>query len=202
MTETELAGLRDAAHAHMSEKRYNHTLGVYDKCAYLADKCGLSGEEKDDLLTAALLHDIAKQLSREEQEDICRRNAIDTSGATAATLHQLSGAAYARELLGAAVNARVFSAISKHTTGAAAMSLTDKILFIADYTEAGRTQEACRKMREYLHAKCEKIEKAEEARQIINEVALTIIKNTIAYLAQTGDILDPRINEARATLEA
>ena len=76
------------------------------------------------------------------------------------------------------------------------------LICIADYTEAGRTQEACRKMREYLHAKCEKIEKAEEARQIINEVALTIIKNTIAYLAQTGDILDPRINEARATLEA
>lgn len=203
MTETELTGLRDAAHAHMSEKRYAHTLGVYDECAYLADKCGLSGEEKDDLLTAALLHDIAKQLSREEQEDICRRNVIDTSGATAATLHQLSGAAYARELLGdSTVNARVFSAISKHTTGAAAMSLTDKILFIADYTEAGRTQEACRKMREYLHAKCEKIEKADEARQIINEVALTVIKNTIEYLAQTGDILDPRINEARATLEA
>ena len=131
------------------------------------------------------------------------RHGTDTRGATEATLHQLSGAEYARELLGSdIVNDAVYSAVSKHTTGGSVMSLTDKLLFIADYTEAGRTHEMCRKMREYLHEKCEKIVKAEEARQVINEVALKIIISTMQYLAETGAALDPRINEARATLEA
>lgn len=184
-------------------KRYAHTLGVYRECEYLADKCALSQKETDDLLTAALIHDMAKQLPIDKQKNICMRHGTDTSGATEATLHQLSGAEYARELLGSdIVNDAVYSAVSKHTTGGSVMSLTDKLLFIADYTEAGRTHEMCRKMREYLHEKCEKIVKAEEARQVINEVALKIIISTMQYLVETGAALDPRINEARATLEA
>lgn len=203
MTENVLTRLKDTARMCMSEKRYAHTLGVYRECEYLADKCALSQKETDDLLAAALIHDMAKQLPIDKQKNICMRHGTDTSGTTEATLHQLSGAEYARELLGSdIVNDAVYSAVSKHTTGGSVMSLTDKLLFIADYTEAGRTHEMCRKMREYLHEKCEKIVKAEEARQIINEVALKIIISTMQYLVETGAALDPRINEARATLEA
>ena len=117
MTENVLTRLEDTARMCMSEKRYAHTLGVYRECEYLADKCALSQKERDDLLTASLLHDIAKQLPVDKQKNICMRHGTDISGATEATLHQLSGAEYARELLGSdIVNDVVYSAVSKHTT--------------------------------------------------------------------------------------
>lgn len=203
MTENVLTRLEDTARMCMSEKRYAHTLGVYCECEYLADKCALSQKERDDLLTASLLHDIAKQLPVDKQKNICMRHGTDISGATEATLHQLSGAEYARELLGSdIVNDVVYSAVSKHTTGGSVMSLTDKLLFIADYTEAGRTHEMCRKMREYLHENCEKIVEAEEVRRFITRFALMLTDNTEQHLTSTGAEKDPRMGYARATLEA
>ncbi len=202
MTENVLTRLKDTARMCMSAKRYEHTLGVYRECEYLADKCSVSPKERDDLLTAALLHDIAKQLPIDKQKNVCMRHGTDIRGATEATLHQLSGAEYARELLGAdIVNDAVYSAVSKHTTGGSVMSLTDKLLFIADYTEAGRTHEMCRKMREYLHENCEKIVEAEKVRRFITEFALMLTDNTEKFLAATGAEKDPRMDYARATLE-
>lgn len=202
MTENMLERLKDTARMCMNAKRYAHTLGVYRECEYLAEKCGLSQKERDDLLTSALLHDIAKQLPIDKQKNICTRHGTDMRGATEATLHQLSGAEYARELLGEdIVNDAVYSAINKHTTGGESMSLTDKLLFIADYTEDGRTQKICRDMREYLHENCEKIVEAEKVRRFITEFALILTDNTEKYLASEGAEKDPRMDRARATLE-
>ena len=82
MTENVLTRLEDTARMCMSEKRYAHTLGVYRECEYLADKCALSQKERDDLLTASLLHDIAKQLPVDKQKNISMRHGTDISGAT------------------------------------------------------------------------------------------------------------------------
>lgn len=68
MTENVLTRLKDTARMCMSEKRYAHTLGVYRECEYLADKCALSQKETDDLLAAALIHDMAKQLPIDKQK--------------------------------------------------------------------------------------------------------------------------------------
>lgn len=202
MTESKFELLCSTARANMSEKRYSHTLGVYKECEYLAGASALSPKETDELLTAALLHDIAKEMPLEKQRDICIRRGTNIGGATEATLHQLAGADYARELLGEdIVNDAVYSAVSKHTTGGSTMSIIDKLLFIADYTEIGRTNRACCKMREYLHESCEKIVDAEEARRSIAKIALMLVENTEKYLAEIGADKDPRMDSARATLE-
>lgn len=204
MTEEKFEMLCTTARRHMSENRFAHTMRVYEECAYLCDHLGVSGAERETVLTAALLHDLAKQLPVREQETLCRRHHIDTEGCTEETLHGQSGAALARELLGSElVDDAVYHAISCHTTGDTDMTRADLILFIADYTEPGRKYENCRQIREYLHEKCEKIEKENTAlcERLLRETAGRIIDCTIEYLKAENSRLDPRTLAARRTLD-
>ena len=47
----------------LSEKRFNHTLGVVERAVEYAE---IYGVNKDDVKKAAILHDIAKEIPQEE----------------------------------------------------------------------------------------------------------------------------------------
>jgi HD superfamily phosphohydrolase YqeK len=86
----------------------------------------------------------------------------------------------------------VWSAISCHTTGKATMSDTDKILFISDFTEAGRKYRSCQDMREYLHQECEKINRNDKTAlsHLLNDITKRIIGFTITYLTDKNKKID------------
>ena len=123
----------------MSERRFCHVLGVEETAVALAAKYG-ADEAKASI--AALTHDYAKERPNDEFELIIRRDGFD-----------LALLNYGNEiwhgLVGADIVQREFlQAIRVHTTGAAKMSLLDKIIYVADYIEPGRDFPGVKEARE------------------------------------------------------
>ena len=121
----------------LTQKRYTHTLGVYDEAAKLAIRYGAN--EKKTVI-AALLHDCAKDLSVIEKERACDKYGIKRTGILKANIdlaHSLIGAKFAREKYGIR-DTEILQAIKYHTTGRKNMGLIEKIIYVADWIEPGR----------------------------------------------------------------
>ena len=191
--ERRLAVIREALPSYEDARRLEHTMGVYRECLWFSSKFGLSEEEAYTVCAAALLHDITKNLSETEALAVCARYGITPPDAPA-VMHQYTGAPFAKEVFGEEiVTEAVSSAISCHTTGKAGMSTADKMLFVADFTEAGRKYRSCRDAREYLHGECEKINKNEKTAlsRLLNDTVKRIIGFTVTYLVEKGKKIDP-----------
>ena len=190
--EARLETIRAALPNYVDEKRLLHTMGVYDECMWMAGCFSLSPEDTYTVAAAALLHDITKHLPDADARAVCKRNGIMPSDIPT-VMHQYTGAPFARELFGEEiVTDAVFSAMACHTTGKAGMTLTDQMLFVADFTEAGRKYRSCQEMREYLHRECEKINKNEKTAlsRLLSDTAKRIIGFTVTYLVEKGRKID------------
>lgn len=197
MTNTELEKIKSDVYSLQGEKRFSHTLAVVDEAEYISKACGLSDAETEKAKLAALLHDITKKFSDEEQAEMFKKYNIDIFS-SAPTMHEKTGAYFARERYGKdIVDDDIFSAIFHHTTGGTNMSELDMIIFIADYTEETRKPEICRKTREYLHAECEKLDHdRERAKALLKDITLRIIGNTLEFLMREKQRIDIRTVEA------
>ncbi len=190
--EAHLRIIRNALPLYEDAKRLEHTMGVYRECVWFAKKFGLSEEDSYTVCAAALLHDITKNLSMEGAMAVCSRYGIEPP-ALSAVMHQYTGPFFAREIFGEEiVTDAVCSAIACHTTGKPGMTVTDKMLFVADFTEAGRKYRSCRDIREYLHGECEKINKNEKTAlsRLLNDTVKRIIGFTLTYLIEKGKAVD------------
>lgn len=190
--EKKLDAIRAILPQYEEPRRLEHTMNVYRECLWFAKKFKLSEEDTYTVAAAALLHDITKNLPNEKALAICETYQITPPDAMT-VIHQCTGAPFARELLGPEiVTDAVWSAISCHTTGKADMSDTDKILFISDFTEAGRKYRSCQEMREYLHQECEKINRNEKTAlsHLLNDITKRIIGFTITYLTDKHKKID------------
>ena len=135
--EETLAQIRKKLPAYIGTgKRYTHTLGVERETAALgtlfADAGLFDRFDIPRLRAAALLHDLTKQYTPEQQLQLCQRFSVQTDARLLASpklLHARTGAVLARELFGKQiVDARVFRAIRYHTTARAHMDLWEKLL--------------------------------------------------------------------------
>ncbi|MCI7125549.1 MAG: bis(5'-nucleosyl)-tetraphosphatase (symmetrical) YqeK [Agathobaculum sp.] len=116
--------------------RYEHTLGCERAAKMLAERFG---GEVDKAAFAAILHDITKHFSKEEQLNLCEKYGIipcNVEKSEPKMLHGKTAAAIARAEYGAPED--VCAAIACHTTGKHGMTLLDKILYLADYIEDTR----------------------------------------------------------------
>ena len=130
----------------LSFKRFQHTLEVAESAKLLAQKYG-ADEEKAYL--AGLLHDMMKDISKEEQLYIIEKSAIILTCVDKASpklWHSIAGAAYLRDELGIK-DEDIFNSVRYHTTGRAGMSLLEKVVYIADYISADRTYNGVEEMR-------------------------------------------------------
>lgn len=131
--------LMQAVQMRMSERRFKHVLGVEETAIALAEQFGESPEKAS---IAALTHDYAKERSDEEFQLAIERgnyaNKTELLKYGNAIWHGLVGAEFvARELN--ISDEEILNAIRLHTTGAAEMTLLDKIIYVADYIEPGRS---------------------------------------------------------------
>lgn len=119
-------------------KRFIHSLGVAEEAVRLAEKFGA---DKDKARLAGLLHDCAKSVAVTQLRWIGMTvgdfSPDPAAGFSTRVLHGPLGAIVAKSRYGV-TDDEVLSAISKHTTGDKQMSLLDRIVFIADYTEKNR----------------------------------------------------------------
>ena len=138
MKEFDISKLRKEMDEVQKNARLEHTIGV----AYTAASLAMCyGADMEKALIAGYLHDCAKHMSGEELLKICQKNDLEVSDVErenpASLLHGKVGAFLAREKYGVE-DEEILSAIFYHTTGHPAMTLLEKIVFLADYMEPGR----------------------------------------------------------------
>ena len=175
---------RRLAKKRLSAKRYQHTLNVRRMAVKLAKRWGADPEKA---ALAALLHDTAKELPREEMLQILNDNAIMAENAQnrpSPVWHGICAAILAQTQWGVE-DAEVLSAIRCNTTGKPGMSLLDEIVFLADMTSAERDYPEV----DYLR----KLEK-KDIHQAIREA----LEMNLHWLEESGKPVD---EETRAALE-
>ena len=175
---------RRLAKKRLSAKRYQHTLNVRRMAVKLAKRWGADPEKA---ALAALLHDTAKELPREEMLQILNDNAIMAENAQnrpSPVWHGICAAILAQTQWGVE-DQEVLSAIRCHTTGKPGMSLLDEIVFLADMTSAERDYPEV----DYLR----KLEK-KDIHQAIREA----LEMNLHWLEESGKPMD---EETRAALE-
>lgn len=123
----------------LSEKRYIHSLGVMEMAGELAK---IHNEDIETAKIAGLLHDIAKEMPKEEMLKYVKENNIETNKIeriNTAILHGKIGADIARKRYG--VSKQIQDAIKYHTTTSPEMDTLAKIVYVADKTEMNRKSE-------------------------------------------------------------
>lgn len=130
----------------MSENRYNHCANVSKEAVKLAKRYG--GDEEKAAI-AGILHDITKEMPKEEQLQIMLDSGIildDIQKNAPKLWHGISGSVYIKNHLDID-DEDILNAICYHTTGRAGMSLLEKIIFVADFTSEERTYKGVATMR-------------------------------------------------------
>ncbi len=124
----------------LTAKRYHHVLSVQEMAIELA-RCHGVDIWKTSL--AALLHDCAKWMNREELFSAAARYELQLDPVeqrTPALLHALIGVKLAEEQF-AVADLEVLEAIRCHTTGSPLMGTIARVLYVADFAEPTRTHE-------------------------------------------------------------
>ena len=132
--------LKEILQKRLNEKRYFHSLCVADEAKRLAEKYGGDAEK---CYLAGLLHDITKNAPNEEHLQIFETfgimlNEIEKNAKK--LWHAISVSAYIKFILGIEDD-ELLDAVRYHTTAKENMSLTAKILYLADFTSRDRDYE-------------------------------------------------------------
>lgn len=150
--------IKKALKERLTVERFEHVLRVTTLAKSYAKKFGVSVADAEQ---AALLHDIAKCMDKDRLRTAIQRSDEDHS--VLEFHHELwhgpVGALIGVEEFGI-TNEDVLNAVRYHTTGRAAMSPLEKIIFVADLLEPGRNFPGVERLREIAD---QSIDKAMEA---------------------------------------
>ncbi len=151
ITHAMLDELRTQVSGTMSPKRFRHTVAVEVMTERL---CRLfCPAHIMPMRAAALLHDCTKELSAEQQETLCKELGLTVTEAdrlAPKTLHARSAAALIATRYPAFDDPMIRDAVRWHTTGHGGMTLTEKLLYLADYIDESRSFESCVILRRYF----------------------------------------------------
>lgn len=171
----------------LSEKRYNHSIGVMEMAGELAKIYGVNVEKA---MLAGLLHDNAKEMSSEELIKYVDDNNIKISEVeriNTKILHGKVGADIARKKYG--VDEEIQKAIEYHTTTHPNMTTLDKIIFVADKIELNRTSDT-------YDIKTER----ELAKKDLDATVILIINSNVTSLIQKDKLINEESIETRNKL--
>lgn len=168
---------KELVRSRLSDKRYEHTLNVRKMAVKLAKR---HDADEDRAALAALLHDAAKEISKDEMRAIMKAHPEYAEGGEerpTPVWHGICAAILARTEWGVKDEA-VLSAIACHTAGKPGMSKLDKILYLADMSSAERDWPGVNKLR--------KLE-----RKDLDAAMLMALKQTNDFVLSQGKPLDP-----------
>lgn len=161
----------------LSGKRMQHVCGVAETAERLAKRFGISPKQAR---LAGLLHDCAREHAKKDLLEIAAaRNLPLTAVERGAPvlLHAPVGALWAKELYGVE-DAQVLRAIALHTTGGAAMTELDKIIYLADMIEPGRDFPGVTALRR-------------TAETDLDKAVFEALGHSLAYMLKRGDLIHP-----------
>ncbi len=187
LSEAVLDSLRARVAGEMSEKRFRHTCGVERMVARL---CALYCPENTLLLrAAALLHDLTKEKSLAEQLQLCREFDIMVTSCDVLapkTFHARTAAALIPRDFPSFACPMVVSAVRYHTTGREGMTLTEQLLYLADYIDDTRTFADCVTLRErFFDAMPEKMN-GQARREHLRKIMILSYDMTVRGLLEEG----------------
>ena len=179
---------KELVRSRLSDKRYEHTLNVRKMAVKLAKH---HDADEDRAALAALLHDAAKEISKDEMRAIMKAHPEYAEGGEERPIpvwHGICAAILARTEWGVKDEA-VLSAIACHTAGKPGMSKLDKILYLADMSSAERDWPGVNKLR--------KLE-----RKDLDAAMLMALKQTNDFVLSQGKPLDPMSKAAYDDIQA
>ena len=186
--------LRDRVRLEMSQKRYIHTLGVEKCAAYLGGL--LMPDRIAELSCAALLHDVAKELPRQEQITLalsfCEGGISEEDIVSDQVLHAYAAPCKILSDFPEYSTRDIILSAFRHTTGDPQMTLFDKIIFLADFIEEGRSFYAATSLRVWVFSSLGEELSFEEKERIINIACVKEIDRTIESLESRGLKIDER----------
>ncbi len=183
MAEYDFSKMKKKLAKYLDEDRFEHTMGVMYTCAALAM---VHGSDLADAQAAGLLHDCAKCIPNKKKLKMCSEHRIpvtDFEREHPFLIHAKLGAYLAREKYDIH-DADILSAITYHTTGRPAMTVLEKIVYIADYIEPMRNKAP----------HLEHIRRA--AFQDLDECMYEILNDTLEYLEENPKDIDITTKEA------
>ena len=122
----------------LSEKRFKHSESVVKRAIEYAD---IYNVDIEMVKLVAISHDIAKELTEEENQEYISKYNIkldDIEKANKSLLHAKVGAYICKEKYGFTED--MVNSVKYHTTGRENMSILEKIIYLADATEEGRDE--------------------------------------------------------------
>ena len=173
----DLKQAKELVRSRLSDKRYEHTINVKKMAVKLAKHYGTDPEQA---ALAALLHDAAKELPKDEMRAIMQAHPEYAQGGEARPTpvwHGICAAILARTEWGVTDEA-VLSAIACHTAGKAGMTQLDKILYLADMTSAERDWPGVDDLRAL-------------EMQDLDRALCDALKRSIDFVEEKGGSLDP-----------
>ena len=150
------AEIVDILEIRLSKKRFQHSLNVAEEAGKLAEEFGYPDTEKAYL--AGLLHDICKEIPKDEQLEMVKKSKLAVSDVELCTpplFHAVAGAWYAENVLNIRDD-ELLGAIRYHTVGRAGMSMLEEIIYLADLISADRHYKDVNKMRKLAYLSLEK----------------------------------------------
>jgi predicted HD superfamily hydrolase involved in NAD metabolism len=173
----------DYLQAKLQGKRFRHSLGVSETAVKLAIKYGVNIESAR---IAGLVHDCGKNMSDEQLIEVAKEHEVQVDEIhfrNPSLLHGVVGSIIAREVMGIH-DEDIINAICYHTTGRKNMSILEKIIFIADYTEPLRQCEGVEELRNL-------------SMKNLDASVLKCLENTIKYIVDQKILLHNDTIDAR-----
>ena len=199
--EQELTALREAVISRMSPKRFRHTAAVEDMAVRLATL--YCPEEVATLRAAALLHDITKEY------DIPTQIRILTEAGEAVrpgdefshkTFHARTAAIIIPKEFADFATETVVSAVRWHTTGREGMTITEQLLYLADYIDDSRIFPDCVRLRSFFWNANPELMSFEERRVHLRRTLIMSFDMTMRALLSEGAVISPDTAFARNEL--
>ncbi len=167
----------------LKPNRYIHSVNTMKEAISLAERYG---EDKDIAAVAGLLHDCARNLKDDETVEYCEKNGVELNEIEQRQIflmHGEVGSIIAKEKYGVD-DKIILDAIRYHSTGCSKMNMMDKIIFLADYIEPGRTHSVVNDVRRLAY-------------EDINKALICAFNNVIKYVIMQNGLIHPLTIEAR-----
>lgn len=140
--------------SNMTEDRFEHCIGVSKTAKKLAE---LNQYDKDKAALAGFIHDYAKQVSVKEYREVIKTKGFDRDllSWNRSIWHGIVGTYFIQRDL--KINdSEILTAVRRHTTADVEMTTLDKIVFMADYIEPGRSFPGVEEARKITYANIDK----------------------------------------------
>lgn len=175
--------MKEILKGYLDDRRYMHSIEVMNLSIELAKRYGADIYRAQ---VAGILHDCAKCLTYDKMIEMSIKYSADVDGLMlriGALLHSPVGEKMARYIF-KVDDFDILMAIKYHSTGRKDMTLLDKIVYIADYIEPGRSFSGIDEIREMVLID-------------LDRAVLMAIDNTISYILAKGEPIHPYTIDAR-----